>query len=84
MSKATQIVPCAALSVNGNAFAFTYQANLGLEWQLANHLYFGFGYAFLGTIALDYGSASFNTNAVGIQANAIYTHSLLGTLRYEF
>ena len=87
--KATEIVPGAALSVNGNAFAFAYQANLGLEWQLANHLYFGFGYAFLGTTALDYGPASFNTNAVGntfvgIRADAIYTHSLLGTLRYEF
>ena len=62
---ATAIVPSAALSVNGSAFAFAYQANLGLEWQLANHLYFGFGYAFLGTTALDYGPASFNTNAVG-------------------
>ena len=86
---ATAIVPGAALSMNGNAFAFAYQANLGLEWQLANHLYFGFGYAFLGTTALDYGPASFNTNAVGntfvgIRADAIYTHSLLGTLRYEF
>jgi len=52
-------------------------------------LYLRFGYAFLGTTALDYGAASFNTNAVGntfvgIQADAIYTHSLLGTLRYEF
>ncbi|MSR34750.1 MAG: hypothetical protein EXS12_08170 [Phycisphaerales bacterium] len=37
------IVPGAALSVNGNSFAFAYQANLGLEWQLANHLYLGFG-----------------------------------------
>lgn len=88
-AKATVIVPNSALSVNGNSFAFAYQANLGLEWQLANHLYLGFGYAFLGTTALDYGPASFKTNAVGntfdsIQADAIYTHSLLGTLRYEF
>ena len=88
-AKATEIVPGAALFVNGNAFAFAYQANLGVEWQLANHLYLAFGYSFLGTTALDYGPASFNTNAVGntfvgIRADAIYTHSLLGTLRYEF
>ena len=69
-----------SVRLNDNAFAFAYQANLGLEWQLANHLYFGFGYVFLGTIALDYGPASFNTNAVGVQADAIYTHSLLGIL----
>jgi len=88
-AQATAIAPGAALSVNGNAFAFAYQANFGIEWQLANHLYLGFGYAFLGTTSLNYGSASFSTNAIGstfigLKADAIYTHSLLGTLRYEF
>ncbi len=88
-AQATAIAPGAALSVNGNAFAFAYQANFGIEWQLANHLYLGFGYAFLGTTSLNYGTASFSTNAIGstfigLKADAIYTHSLLGTLRYEF
>jgi hypothetical protein len=88
-AQATAIALGAALSVNGNAFAFAYQANFGIEWQLANHLYLGFGYAFLGTTSLNYGAANFSTNAVGstfigLKADAIYTHSLLGTLRYEF
>jgi opacity protein-like surface antigen len=82
------LAPGILASVDGDSWAFAYQANAGLEWVLASNLTLGVRYAFLGTTDLNYGPASFNTPlAVGtedIRANALYTHSILATLRLKF
>ena len=87
-SVTTPDVPGLTASINGSSWAFAYQATAGIEWKLGNNLHFGFGYAFLGTTELNYGKPSFNTNLLvgvaDIKADALYTHSILATLRYEF
>ena len=75
-------------TVDGSALAFAYQASAGLEWTLTNNVTFGVRYTFLGTTELNYGSASFNTpllvGSADIKADALYTHSILATLKLEF
>jgi opacity protein-like surface antigen len=65
-------------SANGTSsstWAFAYQATAGVEWKLGNNLHLGIAYAFLGTTQLNYEY---------VTADALYTHSILATLRYEF
>lgn len=84
----TTAIPGLQASVSGNSWAFAYQANVGLEWELAKNLALGVRYAFLGTTETNYGPASFNTSSLvgvaDIKADAIYTHSILATLKLEF
>lgn len=84
----TTILPGVAASVNGSSWAFAYQANAGVEWDLAPNLTLGLRYAFLGTTELNYGPASFNTPLLAgssdVKADALYTHSILATLKLEF
>lgn len=84
----TPLVPGLTASVNGSSWAFAYQANAGVEWSLSTNLALGVRYAFLGTTELNYGPASFNTPLVvgtaDIKADALYTNSILATLRLEF
>ena len=84
----TANVPGLEASVTGNSWAFAYQATAGVDWKLGNNLHLGIAYAFLGTTELNYGKTSFNTNLVvgvaDVKADALYTHSILATLRYEF
>ena len=84
----TANIPGLEASVTGNSWAFAYQATAGVDWKLGNNLHLGIAYAFLGTTELNYGKTSFNTNLVvgvaDVKADALYTHSILATLRYEF
>jgi opacity protein-like surface antigen len=84
----TPLAPGLTASVDGNSWAFAYQANAGVEWSLASNLSLGVRYTFLGTTELNYGPATFNTDllvgSADIKADALYTHSILATLRLEF
>lgn len=84
----TALLPGVEASVHGSSWAFAYQANAGVEWELATNLTLGVRYAFLGTTQLNYGPASFNTPLLAgssdIKADALYTHSILATLKLEF
>jgi len=60
---------------SSSAWAFAYQATAGVEWKLGNNLHLGVAYAFLGTTQLNYEV---------VTADALYTNSILATLRYEF
>ena len=87
-SVTTAAVPGLEASVSGNSWAFAYQATAGVDWRLGNNLHLGIAYAFLGTTELNYGKTNFNTNLLvgtaDVKADALYTHSILATLRYEF
>ena len=63
-------------SSSGSAWAFAYQATVGVDWKIGSRLHLGVAYAFLGTTQLNFGADS--------TANALYTNSILATLRYEF
>ena len=84
----TTAIPGLQAAVSGNSWAFAYQANVGLEWELAKNLALGVRYSFLGTTEVNYGPASFNTPTIvgvsDVKADAIYTHSILATLKLEF
>lgn len=75
-------------TVDGSTWGFAYQGNAGVEWDIAPNLTLGVRYAFLGTTELNYGAASFNTallvGSADIKADALYTHSILATLKLEF
>lgn len=87
-SVTTAAVPGLEASVSGNSWAFAYQATAGVDWKLGNNLHLGIAYAFLGTTELNYGKTNFNTTQLvgtaDVKADALYTHSILATLRYEF
>lgn len=84
----TPLVPGLQASVNGSSWAFAYQGNAGVEWQLSWNVALGVRYAFLGTTELNYGAATFNTpllvGTADIKANALYTNSIMANLRFEF
>lgn len=84
----TPLVPGLQASVNGSSWAFAYQGNAGVEWQLSSNVALGVRYAFLGTTELNYGTANFNTpllvGSADIKANALYTNSIMANLRFEF
>jgi opacity protein-like surface antigen len=85
---AAPLVPGVFASVDGSAWAFAYQADVGLEWTLADNLHLGIRYAFLGTTELNLGPASFNTpllvGTADVKADGYYTHSIMATLRIDF
>lgn len=84
----TPLAPGLEATVDGSAWAFAYQGNAGVEWDITSNVTLGVRYAFLGTTELNYGAASFNTpllvGTADIKANALYTHSILATLKLEF
>ena len=65
-----------AVNDSESASAFAYQATAGVEWELGNNLHLGIAYVFLGTTQLNYNEETI--------ADALYTNSILATLRYEF
>lgn len=85
---AAPLVPGVFASVDGNAWAFAYQADVGLEWTLADNLHLGIRYAFLGTTEVNFGPASFNTpllvGTADVKADGYYTHSIMASLRIDF